>query len=82
MVTTDPIPGLKLIRHTGVYEGDDDPTLPFKLTLNFRRRPRLRCLRDRVLHRRRAPRRPRPYVWSSHVLRYMPMHVRAHSVNS
>ena len=35
MVTTDPIPGLKLIRHTGVYEGDDDPTLPFKLTLNF-----------------------------------------------
>jgi hypothetical protein len=32
----DIIPGLKLIKHSGVCDNADDPTLPFKLILNFR----------------------------------------------
>ena len=32
----DIIPGLKLIKHSGVCDNADDPALPFKLTLNFR----------------------------------------------
>ena len=32
----DIIPGLKLIKHSGVCDNADDPTLPFKLTLSFR----------------------------------------------
>lgn len=35
MTDTSLIPGLKLIHHTGVYKGDDDPALPFRLTVNL-----------------------------------------------